>query len=431
MDERLDPDRQRHPGEGATAPAQGDAGPFEDFDHHTTHHTRHGEGDYRRMRESCPIAHSSSYGGFWVVSRYADVTEAARQPDVLSSALDPDRGPVYRGVMIPPRYAQRHSLLEMDGQDWRDIRTALNPWFTPRALEPLEPRIRELADRAIDGVIEQGRIDLALDYAVMVPAVVTLEIMGVPEEADHWREYADPHHEVVYQRPGSPGFTDILARIDAVHKRLARRIAERRRAPGDDLLSSLTAATFRGAPMSDELVLEVLAQLLSGGFDTTTALLSNAFVYLDQHPEDRQRLAADPDLMRPAVEEFLRFYTPAQATGRNVTCDAEVGGRRFEGGDRLLLSWASANRDPQEFPDPDKIVLDRRPNRHAAFGMGIHRCVGAHLGRLEARVMLTQVLQRLPDYRILHDEAQRYELVGHVNGWATVPAVFTPGSLAT
>ncbi len=181
------------------------------------------------------------------------------------------------------------------------------------------------------------------------------------------------------------------------------------------------------AGLDDQLVFETVYTMLAAGVDTSTSVLSAALLHLSEHPDQRQRLLDEPDLLDSATEEFLRFYAPAQATARTVVADVEVAGLDFHPGDRILLGWSSANRDRDQFDDPDTFRLDRSPNRHVTFAHGIHRCIGAPLARQELRVILEEVLRRLPDYRVDTAAAPTYPDVGLMFGFQKMPATFVPG----
>jgi len=197
-------------------------------------------------------------------------------------------------------------------------------------------------------------------------------------------------------------------------------VAARRKEPTDDLASSVVAS------LGDADATNVLFTVISGGLDTTTALIANALVWLDEHPGVRRRLAEDRSARTAAREEFLRVFTPAPATARTTSHDVEIAGRQLQRGERVLLSWAAANRDPAVFPDPDRLDVERPNNRHLAFGAGPHRCVGASLARSTFDAVLDVVLDRLPYYAVDRAAARRYDRVGAVNGWVTVPATFAP-----
>jgi cytochrome P450 len=177
---------------------------------------------------------------------------------------------------------------------------------------------------------------------------------------------------------------------------------------------------------NDDDLLGTLILLISGGFDTTTALTAHALQWLGRHPHERSRITEDWSLLDTATEEFLRFTTPAQGGARTIAADCEIGGYRFQEADRVWLSYALANRDPAVFPNPDEVVIDRFPNRHAAFGLGVHRCIGSNLARMTFKIMMQEVLSRIPDYAIEEDGVVRYEDVGTINGFRHMPATFAP-----
>jgi cytochrome P450 len=164
-----------------------------------------------------------------------------------------------------------------------------------------------------------------------------------------------------------------------------------------------------------------------GGLDTTAALLSNTLLYLDDHPVERARLRDDPEVLTTAFDEFMRYFTPTQSLARTVTTDVEIGGVSMKAGDRVFISWAAANRDPEEFDRPNEVVLDRFPNRHMGFGLGAHRCVGSHVGRAQWAVVMEEILRRMPDYRVEREGVVRYRSVATVYGYRAMPVVFTPG----
>jgi cytochrome P450 len=207
----------------------------------------------------------------------------------------------------------------------------------------------------------------------------------------------------------------------------AKTVVERRAEPRNDLISVLATAEVAGEQLPVERILEICNLLLAGGTDTTTGMLANIMIWLARHPEQRAWLAADPARVGPAIEEFLRYFTPTQALARTVTKDVEIGGQQLHRGDRVLLSFAAANFDPEVFEDPDEVKLDRFPNRHQAFGLGIHRCLGSNLARMDIDVMLTEILRRLPDFAVDETGCVGYETIGVVNGWHRVPISFTAG----
>ncbi len=397
------------------------------FDHHSSEHAANAECIYRELRELGGVSRSDLYGGFFVLGRYSDITTIARDHETFSSARNgDDNGPGTGGVTIPPNPATRMSLDEMDPPEWKRIRSALNPPFSPASISKLEPLIGQLDSYLLDRVIESGSADLVLDLANPLPAIVTLDMLGFPK-AD-WEPYADPLHKMVHVRRDQPEYEEVLQGTLWILEQIRTRIADCRRSPGNDLVSYLVHHDGGGTPFTDPELEEMVFLVMAGGIDTTTALLANTFVYLDENPDDRRRLQADPTLIASACEEALRVFTPIQALARNVTKTTEIHGVEMHAGDRVLLAWASANRDPDQFPDPDEVRLDRFPNRHCSFGIGIHRCLGSNLARTVYKITVGSVLRRLPDYQVVSAGAHRYDQIGTINGWEHVPVTFTPGA---
>ncbi|KOS56714.1 hypothetical protein Z051_08305 [Rhodococcus rhodochrous KG-21] len=394
------------------------------FDHHSADHADNWVSVYENMRDKCPVAHSSSYGGFYVLTKYADVAAAIGDDDTFSSLNQQEEGSIFGGIIIPPS-PMVSCPVEMDPPDFHGYRKLLNPYFTPRYSNSWEPFTRDVTTAMLNRVIESGKLDLIHDLASPVPALLTAKLLGLP--LHDWRLYSDISHKVVYTPRDTPefdettkGLLEILAKVQLV-------VDERRVEPKDDLISALTQATVNGSPLSSERIMEICHLVIAGGNDTTTALLSNAFAWLQEHPDQLEWLREDPSRLPAACEEFLRIFTPTQGLARTVTRDVEFGGHQMKRGDRVLLAFASANRDPEAFPNPDEVVLDRFPNRHQAFGLGIHRCLGSNYARMEFVVVMEELLRRLDDLDVKLDAAHRYESVGIVNGWVDMPATFKPG----
>jgi cytochrome P450 len=242
-----------------------------------------------------------------------------------------------------------------------------------------------------------------------------------------WEFYAEPIHSIVYTPPASPEYDRVIEQMISMVVRLSGEVerAKTRRRPG--LVASLIEAQKSDpSTFNDDDLLGTLILLISGGFDTTTALTAHALQWLGRHPAERTRITEDWSLLDTATEEFLRFTTPAQGGARTIAADCEIGGHRFQEAERVWLSYALANRDPAVFPDPDEVVIDRFPNRHAAFGLGVHRCIGSNLARMTFKIMMQEVLARIPDYAIEEGGVVRYEDVGTINGFRHMPATFTP-----
>lgn len=399
------------------------------FDRHTPDYIDHFADISQELHGQCPIAWSDTYGGHWVAAGYKEVFEIARNATLLSNDHDVEgvrNG--YKGITIPsqPGRDRRGGFLEMDPPEQRDYRRAIDPYLSPAAVARWKPMVEDLTRASLDERIETGRIDFVDDLANIVPAVMTMALLGLPLE--DWTVYCEPAHATVYTPPDSPDMRRVIEMSIAMGDRMIESITEARRKPRPGIVQALIDATICGQPATDGDIRDTLTLLIGGGFDTTTALTAHALEWLSEHPAERDRLRAElADLIDPATEEFLRYYTPAPGDGRTVTKDYDLSGRRLEEGDRLWLSWAMANRDPSVFPDPDQIKIDRRHNRHTSFGLGLHRCIGSNVARTVFKIMLTSVLERMPDFRCEPSGAVHYDTIGVINGMKHLPATFTPG----
>jgi cytochrome P450 len=400
------------------------------FDRHTPEYRHQFEAVTQELQSKCPIAWSDTYDGHWVASGQREVFEIARSAEFLSNDHDVKgerRG--YEGISIPspPRAkSSRGGFLEMDPPEQRYYRQTLNPYLSPAAVSRWVPLIDEVVRASIDEKIEEGRIDFVDDLANIVPAVLTMGMMGI--QLKKWVIYNEPAHAGVYTPPNSPD----QARVTELQKNMGRdlygSIMEIRANPRPGLVDALVRADINGKTPPDDELLGVLALLIGGGFDTTTALTAHALEWLSENPGERERLSRERDtLLDSATEEFLRYFTPAPGDGRTISADCEIVGTRFKEGERLWLSWAMANRDPSVFPEPNTIDMERKGNRHTSFGLGIHRCIGSNVARTVFKRMVTQVLDRMPDYRCDPEGAEHYETIGVIQGMRHLPATFTPG----
>lgn len=400
-----------------------------DFDHHAPEHSADIVFSWRRAREAGPVLWTEAHGGFWVAPRYAEVTEALSKPAIYSSkkTVDAD-GNSTGGLQIPdPGGYVILAPGEMDPPEWKPYRLLGTTWFSPSGADELRKQTLDVTTRYIDEVIESGSCDLINDIAGPVPAWVMLEQLGL--NGEDWREIAKPFHDIQGSPFGTPEHEAAVEGLDGITALLLAEVRDRRENPRDDLISKMVNWEVEGEPMSDQGALSLAWTFLNGGTDTTTSLLSVIFDYLDRHPEQRERLIAedDPQSRSLAREEFLRWASPAQVLGRTVLEPTVLGGQRLEAGDRILLGLASANRDEAVFENPDEVVLNRFPNPHLGWGRGIHKCIGQHLSRMEADIILDQILRRLPDFEIDRNRSRTYEKIGVFHGWAEMLATFSPG----
>ncbi|OZC48112.1 cytochrome P450 [Rhodococcoides fascians] len=393
------------------------------FDHNSQEHSADPVGSYRKLRNAEKRGWSEAHGGYWVLSDYDAVFDASRDDDTFSSARN-EYGGEGLSVVIPKTPMHFHIPIELDPPEFRKYRKIVNPITSPAAVEKMKDLVEHHTTAFIDSVIEAGECDFT--SVIGVPAIVTVDWLGLGIE--DWKTYAAAHHEALAGVPGTPHYEHAM-KVDFPYLSAKMRsvIADRRENPTDDVISYLVQQEVDGRVLDDFEVFAMVELLVAGGTGTTASLVSQTLVWLADHTDVRQRLIDDPSLMDHAVEEFLRFFSPTQALARTVTDDVEFKGCPMKKGDRVLLSWASANRDEELFENPDEIDIDRWPNRHTAFGIGVHRCSGSHLGRLMAKTLLTQILDRMPDYTIERDKLERYPHQGTNMGWQRIPAHFTPG----
>jgi cytochrome P450 len=397
------------------------------FDRHAPGYRDHFGETTRDMQAKCPVAWSDTYDGHWVASGYQELFDIARRADVLSSDHDPKgerRG--YKGVTLPESSQMRSGFIEMDPPEQRMWRQALNPYLSPAAVARWKPFVNEITRAAIDERIEEGTIDFVDHLANIVPAVLTLAMMGLPL-AD-WEVYCEPTHALVYTPAESPERQQVIEMMIDVFRHIHIAIAAGRKTSRPGLIDALVNAEIMGQKPTDEEISGAMLLLIGGGFDTTTALTAHALEYLGDHPDQRQRLNSQrAELLDSATEEFLRFYTPAPGNARTFSQDCVINGTEFREGERIWLSWAMANRDPGVFPDPDTLDFARAGNRHASFGLGVHRCIGSNVARMVFKSMLTAVLDRMPGYVIDPGQTVHYRTIGVIQGMRHLAAAFTPG----
>lgn len=399
------------------------------FDRHTPEYRDSFLDITEEMHDQCPMAWTEAYDGHWVAAGAKEVFELARCPHVSNDHDVNNERRGYQGISIPPAKRAagvRGGMLEMDGDEHQSYRDLLNPYMSPAAIRRWIPFVDEITRASINERIEEGHIDFVDDLANIVPAVFTLAILGIPLK--NWTVYCEPVHAAVYTPEHSPD----SVRVAELHRQmgldLLNNYLEIKETPRPGIVNALAQGTIDGEPVPDVDALGMVGLVIGGGFDTTTALTAHTLEWLWQHPDQRERLSRDRDtLLNHATEEFLRYFTPAPGDGRTFSEDADVAGTQVKEGERLWLSWAMANRDPSMFSEPNRLIMDRRGNRHFSFGLGVHRCVGSHIARTVYKSMLTAVLDRMPDYRCEPEGTVHYDTIGVIQGMRHLPASFTPG----
>ncbi len=368
------------------------------------------------LRQSCPVAHTARRGSTWMPTRYDDVTTMAHDVEHFSSlqiSVIPFDGAAPDKPLLP--YGLPPISADPPLHTW--TRRLLLPWFSHRRVDGYEAMTRDLCAGLVESFVGAGQADAAADYAQQIPVRVIAHILGVPSELSD---------------TFSGGVRDILEFADDPERRqrggqgilqfFLDQLERRRAEPGDDLLSELVRTEVDGAPMEESLILGTAALVLIAGVDTTWSAIGSSLWHLATHRADRRRLAAEPDLMGSAVEELLRAYSPV-TMARVVTEDVEFAGCPMKAGEKVLMNFPAANRDPEVFDDAETVVLDRAINRHVAFGSGIHRCAGSNLARMELRVALEEWLRRIPEFHLAEGEEVAWA-GGQVRGPRRLPVEF-------
>jgi cytochrome P450 len=338
--------------------------------------------EYDRLRKECPVAWTDDYAGQWTLTRFADVTEAARQPGTFESGEFFTLALPGGGKQIP---------ITLNPPEHTVFRRMLNRYFTKDRMDRLEPLIRSYTREQLAPLLETGRSDVVGSVCQVLPARTLASLMNLPDEAsrDLIAQMAQFEESGWDPMKVAPVIFGTLATY------IAQVVAQRRQEPLDpdlDLLSGAMAMEADGAPLSDEAVIGIGVQMIAAGHATSADALGAAIYRLATNPDIQMRLRRQPDLIPTAIEEFLRLEVPLPELGRRATTDIELHGRTIRAGELVALNYAAANRDPEAFEHPDSCIIDRTPNKHLTFGSGIHKCLGAPLARLELRVVLEELL---------------------------------------
>jgi pimeloyl-[acyl-carrier protein] synthase len=381
---------------------------------------------YREMRSKDPV-HWSELARAWFLTQYAETVSVLKDSrfSVDGTQQKSNERMGYKlDERSPLRRINKRWMLFVDPPDHTRLRGLVNRAFTPKAVEGLRPKIQELVDGLIDQVQARGHMDIVHDLGDPLPAKVLAYLLGLPAEDS---AVLKPWADVVGMGIDPILAPDVVARINAVILEAGAyfeyHIEQRRKNPTDDLLSTLISVEEQGERLSSDELLSLLFLFLAAGTETTTNLTCNGLYTILRHPDQLDRLRKDPSLIESAIEEFLRFETPVQVTGRVALEDVEVGGKMIRKGHPVGLLLGAANRDPGQFPDPDRLDIGRTPNRHDAFSFGIHFCVGAPLGRAEAAIAIGTVLRRLPNLR-LQSETPQWRPTMNNRGLQTLPVTF-------
>ncbi len=370
-----------------------------------------------RLRDLAPVIYDERTNQ-WLVSRHADVNALLRDRRLGRSYLHVATHEAWGRTPPPPDQAPFWDLLtvqmiDMEPPDHTRLRRLVSTAFTPRTVEALRPRIEAIVDDAIDGALALGEFDLIADLIETVPVAVIAELLGIPAEDRHmlrpWSADMTLMFELNPTTEAQRRATTASAAFESYLRGIAR---ERRTMPGGDLISQLgSVLESDGDRLTEDELIGTAVLLLNAGHEASVNGAANAWWALFRHPDALARLRAEPKLVPTAIEELLRFDTPAPMFERWVLADVEIHGVTIPRGQELALQFAAANRDPEAFADPDEIVLDRSPNRYLSFGAGIHYCLGAPLAKLEFKILFAAILERMPALRVVEEPAWKPRFV--------------------
>jgi pimeloyl-[acyl-carrier protein] synthase len=385
----------------------------------------------KRLRETDPV-HFSPLVGVWVLTRYADSLAALKDHEHFSASTKPWKDHerfFYRqdlGQQSPLADVYNRWMLQLDPPDHTRLRALLNKAFTPRVVETMVPRIQRIVDDLLDRAVakDAGGMDFIADFAYPLPVMVICDMMGIPAE--------DQDKIELWCRKLLPSFTAAVARetveetnstLNDFREYFRDLTNARRKDPKPDLLSGLIAARDQGDRLNDDELFATCILLAFAGHASAVQATANTLVLLLNHPEERAKLDRDPSLIDNAVEESLRFESPLQIVFRTTKQETHIGGKTIPASQMIFISLVAANRDPAQFPEPDRFDITRKENRHIAFGYNIHYCAGAPLGRVEAQVAIATVLKRFPNIRISTDKIEREPSL-ILRGMRALPVVF-------
>ena len=341
------------------------------------------------LRRTAPVAHTDRRGGAHLPTRYEDIAAVAYDTGHFSSR---DVGvlpsPPGASLLVAPP-------ITSDPPMHTEARRILLPHFGPKAVERLTHKTREITASLLDALDGRDRADAAADYAQHIPVRVIAHMLGIPESDE--AIFTGWAVRILQEAATDPEIGRAATREVLAY--FGEQVAQRREERGEDLISALLDAELDGGPLTDKHILGTCFLLLLAGIDTTWSSISSSLWHLATHPEDRARLVADPSLIPTATEEFLRAYAPV-TMGRVAVTDTEIAGVPVRAGERVLLAFPAGNRDPEQFERPDEVVIDREHNRHFAFGIGVHRCLGSNLARMELQVAISDWITRFPDFTL-------------------------------
>ena len=394
-----------------------------DFDVFSPEYTQDPAPIWKELHGRCPVAHTERGGGLWMSTKYDDARDLCAMPEVMSNR-QVSIVPLREGTdLLADYHTKTLPPVSADPPEHTPLRRLILPFFSPKAVEKYRAHTEQLCNDLIDTFIETGQCDAAVDYAQQITPRVIGHLLGIDtSRSDEFTRHVSGLME--------EGVKDPELRAESMHamqKYFADLISERRQADdeSDDYVAQLMRAEVDGKPMSDKLLVNYCVLLLLAGIDTTWSALGSALWHFATNPDDRRRLASEEALFPTAIEEILRYYAPV-SVGRVAMDDVTLHENTIKRGERMMINFPAANRDPEAFEQADEFMLDRERNRHLAFGVGIHRCVGSNLARMEMDVALRAWFARIPEFELTDPDAVTWA-AGQIRGARNVPVKFKAG----
>ncbi|HEV3511535.1 MAG TPA: cytochrome P450 [Candidatus Sulfotelmatobacter sp.] len=380
---------------------------------------------YRQLRREDPV-HWDPFLHAWVVTRYDDVVHVLHHFSAQRTPTPEQLSSLNLSALNPIAAVMVRQMLFLDPPDHTRLRALASAAFTPRRVEQLRSHIREVMDGLLDSVIQQGHMDILADFASPAPAIVTAELLGVPV-SDHaqLKEWSQDFAEMLGNFQHNPDrFGRVLRSVEHLCDYFRRAMREQQYHPRAGLIQAMMTAEVDGARLTEEEIVANLIVTMVGGQETTTNLIGNGVLTLLRHPDDLERLRADPSLIPAAVEELLRYESPSQHTARLAPADVELGGKQIRKRQAVIAVMGAGNRDPERFPDPDRLDLARKDNRHLAFGWAAHFCFGAALARLEGQIAFDRILARLSNLALNTRATLEWRQNLGLRGLTALPVLF-------
>ena len=361
---------------------------------------------YKEMRENCPVGRSEKHGGFWFLSK---------SDDIFAVEQDPENFSVKPTMLVPPVADFPMIPIDTDPPELTEYRRILLPLFTPQSLGKLDVQVREVATDLAEKFVDSDNTDSTAMYSRALPTIFFSRLAGFPER--DWPKFDAWVDDILYARTQNPERAKTATRdVVSYFKNLLQEYRSRSIPEADtgNVMDLLLKAEINGKPLSQDELLSYCYLLFLGGLDTTAWAIRSGLRYLGQNLKAQQQLRENPELIPTAAEEFLRTMAPVQAMGRTCKADTTIRGQRIKAGDRVVLLFGAGNRDPEVYDQPDEIQIDRKDNKHLAFGAGHHRCLGSNLGRRELVIGLEEFLRIVPEYTLV-DPSQPWYGVGPLN----------------